>query len=455
MPDSSVSNHPAPARAVNGRPKVLVLSATWPHVAGSKQAAEVVPFEIVRCLAANEGCEVVYGCAWHEDIEMTDAARAGVAALERIGVRVLPFIRLPQWAPPFGRVSKWFRTLVLRDPACLVRGIGQHIFLIDALRSIDWMPDVVIPVWNYELTAAAAGIPCAMYAFYGNPESKVYAANLDLQWRWERRWHPGWLLRHVADRLRVKAFEGAHLRMMRGFEAIAENAANDTAFYRSHGVGGVHYLRNMWPIPATGDWEDRRDKMEQTAPVKIAGNIGHLSATANTFGLWAIGQEIMPALRRRLGPGGFEMHIYGRYQPRPFLSDWLDDPDIRIRGFVDDIDGELMSCPVFLLANNRFNFKVGHTRILHAFALGACIVAYRDTALAMPELKHDENILLADSSEEIAEYIAAAATDHDLRRRIGRAGHETLRTLFRPEASTAEMGRRIRALLAARPAAGA
>lgn len=64
------------------RPKVFVLSATWPHIQGSVQAAEVVPFEIVRCLAVNEGCEVVYGCAWYEDVEITRGARAGIEALK-------------------------------------------------------------------------------------------------------------------------------------------------------------------------------------------------------------------------------------------------------------------------------------------------------------------------------------------------------------------------------------
>ncbi|MDA1308257.1 MAG: glycosyltransferase family 4 protein [Proteobacteria bacterium] len=248
----------------------------------------------------------------------------------------------------------------------------------------------------------------------------------------------------------MQALERAHIRMMQRFELIGENAANDCETYREAGVTGVHYLRNMWPVPSDDGWEALRDIHEQTAPIKIAGNVGHLSATANTFGLWAIADEILPALKKRLGAGNFELHIYGRLEPRLFLRDWLVDPDIKRRGFVEDIDGELLSCPVYLLANNRFSFKVGHTRILHAFALGACIVAYRDTALAMPELIDGENILLADSGEEIAELIEQAATDHTLRRRIDRAGYETLMTKFRPDLCTAAMARHMRVLLADR-----
>jgi hypothetical protein len=194
----------------------------------------------------------------------------------------------------------------------------------------------------------------------------------------------------------------------------------------------------------------RRDATEQTSPVKIAGNVGQLNSTANTFGLWTLGAEILPALKRRIGSGNFEVQIYGRFKPRPFVERWLADPDVRVRGFVDDIDAEILSCPIYLLANNRHAFKVGHTRILHAFALGACVVAWRDIAVSMPELKHNENVLLADTPEEMAALVAVAAEDKALRRRIGWAGFKTVGTLFRPDTLMAEMGHRIRGLVADR-----
>lgn len=431
------------------RPRVLVTSPIWPHVEGCIQAAEVAPFEIARCLQSFEDCDVVYACVGFDVAEPTAAARAGIEQLKAVGVRFLPPVNVPRPRDP-GSLARWTRMLFARDPAFLLPGHGSHQPLVDALAAFDggWMPDVVIPVWSYEATAISAGLPCAMYAFYGNPESKVYEANLNLDWRWNRRMLPRWLIGHLADRLRVLAIESASLKQMRQFALIAENAANDTEYYQAKGVPGIHYLPNMWPNPASNAWVARRDALEQTAPVKIAGNIGHLSATANTFGLWAISDEILPALKRRLGPDGFEMHIYGRLQPRPFLRRRLEDPAIRMRGFIDDIDAELLSCPVFLLANNRYGFKVGHTRILHAFSLGACVVAFRDTALAMPELVHGENILLGDDGDQIAELIAMAGTDHALRRRIGQAGADTLRRCFRPEDRVHEMGARIHTLVA-------
>jgi glycosyltransferase involved in cell wall biosynthesis len=431
------------------RIRVLLLSGTWPHIAGSIQAADVVPYELARYLAEDGGFDVVLACTTFVEGKRSPAVEAGLAALTAKGVRMLPFIHLDQPALPAGIVAKWSKLLLSRDPAALVPGYGQADRVLRALRETlgDWLPEIAIPMWNYEATAVAAGLPCPIYAFYGNPEHKVYEANLAMQWHWERRLSPAWLARHLADRLRIRAIEKVHLAMMRRFALIAQNAANDAAYYEAQHIPGIHYLRNMWPAPADESWRDRRDALEQTNPVKIAGNLGHLSATANSFGLWAIGAEILPALRRRLGPGGFEMHIYGRLQPRPYLKAALAGPDVQFRGFIDDIDTELYSCPIFLLANNRYNFKVGHTRILHAFALGACIVAYRDTALAMPELVDGENILLADDGEGIAEQIARAAQDLALRRRLGAAGLATLRTLFDPADNVAQMADRMRTLL--------
>jgi glycosyltransferase involved in cell wall biosynthesis len=430
------------------RPRVLVMSACWPHVDGGIQAAEIVGYEIARCLQVNERCDVVYGCASFTPIERTPAARRGMAALEALGVRFLPFIPLAAPQLPGGFLEKWVRLLVRRDPALLVPGTGQHGPILQALSTLGgWKPDVVIPVWSYEVTAAAAGLPCVMYAFYGNPDHKVYQANLRLFWRWERRWSAGWLLRHVADRLRVRAVERVHLAQLRRYDLIAENAFNDAKYYEAQGVRGVHYLRNLWPNPPADDiWVALRDALEKTDPIKIAGNLGHIDATGNTFGLLSLGSEIVPALKRRLGSDQFEMHVYGRRQPRAFVARHLDDPTIRLRGFVDDIETELLSCPVFLLANNRFDFKVGHTRVLHAFALGACVVAWRDTALAMPELVHDRNILLADNPDQMAELIVAAGRDRSLRRRIGREAVETLRQYFNPDTNIHEMGERIHAV---------
>jgi hypothetical protein len=117
--------------------------------------------------------------------------------------------------------------------------------------------------------------------------------------------------------------------------------------------------------------------------------------------------------------------VFGAGAPHPAVAASLRSSEIRMRGFVDDIDDELMTAPVFLCTNNGSRYKVGHTRYLHAWSLGGCVVAHRDAALSMPEMVSGENCLLGGSSAEIADMIAAVARDPALRRRLGEAGYAT------------------------------
>ena len=114
-----------------------------------------------------------------------------------------------------------------------------------------------------------------------------------------------------------------------------------------------------------------------------------------------------------------------------------------VRGFVPDIDAAILSAPIFLCTNNATPFKVGHTRYLLAWSLGACVVAHRDAALSMPEIIDGQTALLGDDAEGIADAITRAAADRALRRKIGRAvGKPT--TLFRAESVAPEIVERLR-----------
>jgi glycosyltransferase involved in cell wall biosynthesis len=432
-----------PARAAGRRTRILVLSETLPMVAGNMRAAEVVVHEICRFLAAETDFEVAFAEIGLAESTKSAAAQAGIDGLMANGVRFLDRIRLVTEKPRPFPIRVLLNLLGPGDH--LIPGLGQEDKIIAVCRSAGWIPDIVIPIWSEVATAAASRLPWPVYAYYGNPDHKVVLANLRLQWCWERRNHPQWLARHLYDRLLQRRLKRAHMNAMRRLALVGDVAENDADSYRAAGIN-AYYVNNMWPSAGNDDWRNRRDAAEQLSPLKIAASIGQVSGTGNSFGFWAIGEEILPALRRRFGAGKFELHVYGRRTPRDFLRPLLADPAIKLRGFVEDIDGELYSCPVFMVANNRHDFKVGHTRFLHAWSLGACVVAWRDSALAMPEIVHDRNALLADTPDEMVELIARAAADVGLRRRLGEEGRATLRRNFQPETVVADMARRIRSL---------
>jgi glycosyltransferase involved in cell wall biosynthesis len=70
--------------------------------------------------------------------------------------------------------------------------------------------------------------------------------------------------------------------------------------------------------------------------------------------------------------------------------------------------------------------------VIYAFSSGSCLIAHSRLAQSMPELVHDQNCLLADTPESIADLIAAAVRDPILRNRIGEAARRTYLDRYRP-----------------------
>jgi len=291
--------------------------------------------------------------------------------------------------------------------------------------------DIVFELWSPEALAACSRVEPPVFNYQGNPDQLPEQARLKHPELFEINTRT--VRQRVFLQLRRQAARNwgkAHLGLMAGCRWTANNSALDAAFYTEHGHPRSYYLQNMWPS-APGDWPRVR-AAGPPEPGTIVGSIGNLRSTGNTFGLLFLGREIVPALERELGDG-FSLDVFGPSTPRPLVAAALDRPQIRFRGWVDDIDQEIAASGVFLIANNNCDdFRVGHTRVLHAWSLGACLVAHEGIALAMPEIVHGENALLGSSAEELAGHLAAVVRDRKLRRQLGDAGHATFQRWFRP-----------------------
>ena len=98
------------------------------------------------------------------------------------------------------------------------------------------------------------------------------------------------------------------------------------------------------------------------------------------------------------------------------LAEKLDRPTVRNVGFIENVDHALMTAPVFLCLNNATPYKVNQSRYMHAWSLGACVVAHSDAALSLPGMVDGENALLGGDPDAIVERIARALGDRSLRR---------------------------------------
>ena len=363
-----------------------------------------------------------------------------LARLRESGVRFLEPLILAQPKSLQKRPLSFLKALIFRPQLVLV-GDGCGGALRDrAHREVD----AVLTIWSEFGLNAASEIGRFRFAYHGNPDHKVFDAQYEVM-RLVGADPRG--LRAMIDWLRRCVLRGllarAHLRTLKNYTFVSDVAANDAKYYVSKGINAF-YLPNMWPMTPPDNWEALRDQLELVNPGKIVGNVGNLSATGNSLGFVALCNEVLPALERVLPHNSFKIHIFGGSEPKVFLKPLLAHPAIILRGFVDDLNEEIISAPIFLISNNHHNFKVGHTRFLHAWSLGACVVAFRDCCEAMPEIENGCNALLGNTSEEVANLVAQALQDRELRRQIGRGGIETLHKKFNPATVTRELIERMK-----------
>jgi len=416
----------------SARKHLLVVSSVWPHVEGSFEAANVVAHSIVVQLAAAGEFDLSYAYVNANSAQVPAQAEPELTRLREAGVRFLEPLLLPLPPSLRERPLAFFKAL-LTKPESILFGYGAG----DALRArAQRQVDAVLTIWTEVGLNAASDVGALRFAYHGNPDHKVFDAQHEVMrlvgaepsgLRAAVDWLRRGLLRNLLER--------AHLATLRRYNFVADVAVNDAAYYASQGINAF-YLANMWPMAPPADWEARRDALEAVNPGKIVGSVGNMSATGNSLGFVSLGKEVLPALERILLRDSFKIHIFGGREPKPFLKPLLAHPAVVLRGFVNDLNEEIMSAPVFLISNNHHNFKVGHTRFLHAWSLGACVVAFRDCRESMPEIEHGRNALLGDTGEEVAAMVAQALNDRELRRRIGRGGIETLQQKFSPATIT-------------------
>jgi hypothetical protein len=240
--------------------------------------------------------------------------------------------------------------------------------------------------------------------------------------------------KRLLTQARLEARQRRHLARLRHLSGARNICALDADWYDHHGVN-CSYLPNTWPDAYGDGWMSlRREAEGRRRGIHILGNIGALSATGNMYGMAYLADHVLPLLEGRLAGTEWIVNICGRFELPPALERLRRQPRVAIRGFVPDIDEEVLGNHIFLLLNNAGPYTGGYTRVIFAFSSGTCLIAHSALAQSMPELVHDENCLLADTPQGIADLIAAAATDRDLRARIGAAARETYLSCYRPKA---------------------
>jgi Glycosyl transferases group 1 len=299
-------------------------------------------------------------------------------------------------------------------------------------RIAAFRPDAIVLFWDtkFEFLLPYLG-GFRVLGYLARPPLAAPAARLDAMPRKDWRWR--------MTRALMRKAEARHFARMGKLAAAVNICALDAAEYSANGVAS-RYVPNTWPDVFGEDWAAKRAAAEAARPgLEILGNIGGLDATGNRFGLSYLAAEVLPALERSGLGEPWRINVCGRGKLPEDLAKRLVHPRIALRGFVPDIDQEMLANRIFLLCNNAGPYTGGYTRAIYALTAGAALVAHRRLADSMPELRDGENCLLGDNGASIAALVVRAARDGDLRRRLAEAGRITYAKRFAPAAVAADL----------------
>ncbi len=220
-----------------------------------------------------------------------------------------------------------------------------------------------------------------------------------------------------------------HLVRLKNLKAACNICALDASAYTDAGIA-CSYVSNTWPDMFGALWRTRRQAAQLArAETGILGNIGDMTGTGNRYGLHYLATQVLPGL----AAGNWRISLCGKAPPAGELAAGLNHPNVLVKGFIDDIDAEMLGNKVLLLLNNAGPYTGGYTRVIYAFSSGACLVGHSKLAESMPEVVHGQNALLGASGPEIAALITRVVNDPDLAARIGANARATYERACRPE----------------------
>lgn len=192
----------------------------------------------------------------------------------------------------------------------------------------------------------------------------------------------------------------------------------------------VEYVPMPVVEPAYMGWRRRKEDMPQNEKPRIL-QAGHLGGIATLSSLYYLVDEVLPNMD---DIDDYDWHICGGDELQSDLvAKFKKYPQIKFRGYVEDIRKEILQADIFLCTTSS---TCGvRTRLVEAMALGSCIVAHSSNGVGQPEFVTGENLAMQDSGEGVAQYIRWLGNSPDERYEMGLAARQTYEDSFRTELS--------------------
>lgn len=284
-------------------------------------------------------------------------------------------------------------------------------------------PKFLLTIWDEKATNMIYLSPIKKICYYGNPLSKNFSVILDRQLSKTNFFSKVFL--YIKNLFHKYQFKKFHFEIIQKIDFLFNVSLLDSKFYSNNNID-CQYINFIYKSSySLKKIKSIKTQISSKNKIKITGNVGNLNGTANTLGLKYLIKEVFPELKKL--DLNFEIHLFGSGNVEEYIKEFsIKNNELKVRGFVKDIDKEICNSNIFLCCNNATTYNVGHTRYLHAFSLGTCVVAHKNLSVVMPEMIDKVNCCLEDSPKNIACVIKDLSRDISLAKKIGLEGYQTL-----------------------------
>ena len=167
---------------------------------------------------------------------------------------------------------------------------------------------------------------------------------------------------------------------------------------------------------------------------KIITALSNLESTSTLSGMVFLFEEVLNKIKNSIGEKNFEIHVIGKGNLPDKLKKYQNDPNVIMRGYVEDINIEFDTADIVLIPTAVFlGFRC---RILNAFAQGACTVIHYNDAINQPEIISEKNCLVGKNGEEVSNLVYKAYKDIEFRKKIRIEARKLYLNNFSPDIST-------------------
>ncbi len=439
--------------------KLFVITSDIPdrrHGIPGITAVNIVVYELLNSLQ-NLGYDIVHQIifnSYRNDPELTSEEQERIKEVsDSLDIKILPPIFFDQYSRNAQASNQKSR---------LMRIINIFLGIFFPERMFSWLypavsakkivenrvslenVDAVLTIWSPEGVAATYGLSdVPRIVYHGDIDFAPFEARVkDHQIIFEGTNAQGInKFRSAVELQKLKIVlaqqKRVHLKLMQDVSVIANVTASNADFYTHFGHPRSVYVRNTWSDSSSYDNKNNFSPQQEIglprSPIKVIGHVGYLNQTGSTYGLSFLLKEVMPHVKDLMGGLDFEVHIIGGGEIIPLLKPFAQQNNVIMRGFIEDLDQELLSSDVFLMLNNVGSYWAAYTRHMVAWSMGLCMIVHRNSQNAIPEIDHLVNSLVGTTPEEIAHLIYQAVTDEDLNVKIRKGGRAAYEKLFTPQ----------------------